>query len=1054
MPITIHHRPVNQAITWNIQIWQSAWDGNLWVKTAGGPIASGLVNFTIPDVPDPRQLQFNFYSATSQEPDAMIRRLSVINATEVWTFDSSPRIMYSDPAPTGANFNAGDILTFQAITRSAYRGGKLYAWDPYNPQQPTAYFLETSRDDVNNVSTFSVALLPWMTAGFHLKLMKIGGGPNGSDLWEADTANRVWRPGDGVNLWLKSGECDVRNQPLSLTPVALEVLYSARVATAPSLTLIDLAEGSTFAVNAVSTQPYASSQLFNVATYRPAIYLGAAYSISSDSLENPSLQRPFPADPTVTQNTSRFALGAGAWLAAFPVIAAGTLSIQPQPSSSFSSGLSVDVSIGNGPAYDTAPANQTATGNWDVNLQLALDTTTAFDMRPAAGPEPKPFDWIDTSRYFTPVASTPVLYTAEGVYGITSQGATTWKNPSSRGDLMAAVYGQQVVNAGVFASREMPHGATIFNGNVYFVVHAPHAVRAVLILVNNPATGPATRVQVPMNLTTDTFYWWVQVPLSQAGPGTRYRFLLNDDIEILDPAGRAVYDAGGLTTEPGEDPNNANTSWSEVLDANATYAAAHVHPWQTMGWQNFLIYEMHARRFTNLQPVSMAPFDMVADELQPTTTLGKPGYLFNTPVTVLGLMPVNEFNSAMGWGYDPSYYFAIDSVFGGAAALARLVDSAHASGRGVTLDVVYNHSLGSSLMQIAPDVYRNGDYDGDRMNCGHPMVLEFLRQAVIYLFRTFNLDAFRFDDTKTIVADCVGGWQFLGAIRGALRGAAAADGRAWPYCVAENSSPNAWNISNPAWSVLDGEWGIDESFRIRDSSYSTWQGNADNAGALETEMNNPSYWGRPFFQATRFGESHDMVSFQDPGNKRIAARPPFGQGYQMAKALGTLTLLSNGIPMLFMGQEYGETIPFYFDITNSYLNPQQYDLPATGATDNTRILAWFRQIMGLRNDPTKGLQGDSNYQSVQIGNRTVAFTCGAGGSLFTVVTFGTPNQQQNSSWLGLPSGSSYQEIFNSSWPAFQVEFETEHANGGYTANIQSGQLLQLPYIGALVLERK
>jgi hypothetical protein len=276
MPITIHHRPVNQAITWNIQIWQSAWDGNLRVKTAGGPIASGLVNFTTPDAPDPRQLQFNFYSATSQESAAMIRRLSVINATEVWTFDSSPRIMYSDPAPAGANFNEGDILTFQAITRSAYRGGKLYAWDPYSPQQPRAYFLETSRDDVNNVSTFSVVLLPWMTAGFHLKLMKIGGGPIGSDLWEADTANRVWRPADGVNLWLKSGECDVRNQPLSLTPVALEVLYSARVATAPSLTLTDLAEGSTFAVNAVSTQPYASSPLFNVATYRPAIYPDAS----------------------------------------------------------------------------------------------------------------------------------------------------------------------------------------------------------------------------------------------------------------------------------------------------------------------------------------------------------------------------------------------------------------------------------------------------------------------------------------------------------------------------------------------------------------------------------------------------------------------------------------------------------------------------------------------------------------------------------------------------------------------------------------------------------
>jgi 1,4-alpha-glucan branching enzyme len=1054
VPITVHHRPVNQAVTWNIQIWQSAWDGNLQIKQAGSAIAAGLVDFTLPDVADPRQLQFQFYSAASQEPGTMIRRLSVGNAAEVWTFESSPRILYSNPAPAGVNFNPGDILTVLAITRSAYRGGKLHVWDPYNAQNPTAFFPETSRDDTNSVSTFRIVLLPWMSAGFHLKLMKPGGGPNGSDLWEPDTANRVWRPADGASVWLKSGQCDVRNQPLSLTAVSLEMLYSARVAAPPQLTLTDLAENSTFAVSAVSSQPYALSPLFRVAVYQPAIYPGAAYNIASQGLENPPLQRPFPADPTVPQNTSRCALGASAWLAAFPVIATATLASQPQPSSSFRSGLSVDVSVGNGPVFDTQPASQTAGGDWEVSLPVALATTTAFDLHPAAGPEPKPYDWIDTSRYFTPQASTPVLYTTEGIYGITSQGRTPWQEPANRGSLMAAVYGQAAANAGVFASREMPHGATICNGNVYFVVHAPHAVRVVLILVNQPAAGAATRVVVPMQLTRDTFYWWVAVPAAQAGAGTRYRFLLNDDIEILDPAGRAVYDVGGLTTNPGEDPNNPETSWSEVLDINTTYTSAHVHGWQTMGWQNLLIYEMHPRRFSNLQPGTLAPFGIVADELKPVSRLNQTGYLYNTPVTVLGLMPVNEFVSAMGWGYDPSYYFAIDSVFGGAPGLAGLVDAAHASGRGVMLDVVYNHSLGSSLMQIAPDVYRNGDYDGDRMNCGHPMVLELLRQAVVYLFRTFNLDGFRFDDTKTIVEDCVGGWQFLGAIRNAIRGAANADGRPWPYCVAENSSPAAWNISNPAWNAMDGEWGIDESYRIEDSSYATWPDRTDNAGALQTEMNNPSYWGRPFFQATRFGESHDMVSFQNAGNKRIAARPPYGQGYQMAKALGTLTLLSNGIPMLFMGQEYGETTPFYFDITNQYLNPQQFDLPAGSATDNTRILLWFRQIMGLRNDPAKGLQGNNNYQTVGTGNRTVAFTCGTGESLFTVVTFGTPNQQQNSAWLGLPSGYSYKEIFNSSWPAYQVEFETEHSNGGYSAGIQSGQILQLPYIGAVVLEKR
>jgi hypothetical protein len=155
--------------------------------------------------------------------------------------------------------------------------------------------------------------------------------------------------------------------------------------------------------------------------------------------------------------------------------------------------------------------------------------------------------------------------------------------------------------------------------------------------------------------------------------------------------------------------------------------------------------------------------------------------------------------------------------------------------------------------------------------------------------------------------------------------------------------------------------------------------------------------------------------------------------------------------MLFMGQEVGETMAFSFDDNDQWINPQNYDV--SPATDNTRVLNWFRQIMGLRNDPSKGLQGEPNYQVVSTGNRTVAFTCGSNQSLFAVITFGTPNQQQNSGWLGLPPGGVFKEIFNSSWPVFQVEFEQEQTNGSYTAQIQSEQILNLPYIGAVVLER-
>jgi 1,4-alpha-glucan branching enzyme len=299
-----------------------------------------------------------------------------------------------------------------------------------------------------------------------------------------------------------------------------------------------------------------------------------------------------------------------------------------------------------------------------------------------------------------------------------------------------------------------------------------------------------------------------------------------------------------------------------------------------------------------------------------------------------------------------------------------------------------------------------------------------------------------------------GGWGFLGNIRDSLRKAANAEGRNWPYLIAENSATQPWDISNPSYGVLDGQWGIDESYRVRDACYDLAHPGWDESQNLAKEMDNPAYWGRPYYQAVRFGESHDMVSALDSANQRIAARPPFGFGYQMAKAMGALTLLSNGTPMLFMGQEIGETDPFSFPDFNEVINPQNCELPAGGPTDQTCILAWFRQLMGLRNDASKGLRGSSNYQVVVTGNRTIAYTCGSNQSLFAVITFGTPNVQQDSSWLGLPRGSVYKEIFNSSWPVFQVESEQEHANGGYDAQITSGQLLNLPPVGAVVLERR
>jgi 1,4-alpha-glucan branching enzyme len=1056
----VHHQPLGGGSVWNLHAWQLAWDGNsVWDPRGVGN--AGLVDFTFPAVPDPRTLQFK-YRATSitsgvstWEPDDFVRQVVNITSTDIWTFAQSPRILSRPPSPPGVVFQPGNLLTFKVITKQQFAGGQIYAWNPYDPTSPSAYFPQSARDAAAGVSTFTVPLASWMVAGFHLKLMTYGA--NGNKIWEADSSNRVWRPCDGASPWLKSGQCDVRSQPLALTPVQLEVLVPAAAA-APALTLNDIAESLQLSVTALASRPYAGSPLFQVVSYSPTIYPQAAYNLSVNpgNGEGAPITRAFPANPADLTQISRFVLGTGAWLTSFPVVADSvTLSIEPRNPSSFVAGFAVQLSLGNSTPYQSVPARGAADGSWTAVLTVAQNIMTSLKLLPAVGTEPKPYDWIDTGRYFTPPAAPITVYTTEGVYGLTSRGKTPFADPlPSRAALLQAAFGPAIVNAGVFGSNEMPQGATLVGTDVYFVVHAPHAVWAELVLIDASVSQPAVRREIPMALTADTRYWWCAVPALKAPAGTRYHFVLNDTLEVMDPAGRAVQDNGNFDVAFGADPNDATTSWSQVLDVAAVSASAHASPWQTMGWQNLVIYEMHAERFTNLAPGTLAPLDLLVDELKPVSRLGKPGYLYALPVTALELMPVQEFSSALSWGYDPSFYFAIDGHYGGSTSLANLVNAAHRSGRAVFLDVVYNHSLSSPLMQIAPDVYRNGNYDGDRMNCGHPMVLEHLRQATVHIVRTFGIDGFRFDDTQTIATQCQGGWDFLATLRSSIRSAASAEGRSWPFCVAENSATIPWDISNPGFGVMDGQWGIDEVYRIRDASYDIWHLGSDDAPPLCGEMNNPAYWGRPFFQAVRFGESHDMVSAQDPANLRIATRPPFGDGLQLAKALGTLTLLSHGVPMLFMGQEVGETSPFAFDSSAPALNPQQYDLSATVAADNNaRVLAWFRQLMGLRNDSVQGLQGEANFQVVQLGNRTVAFTGGNGQCLFTVVTFGTPNQQQDSAWLGLPAGASFKEIFNSSWPEFQVSSEPLCTNGGYTARIGSGAILNLPYIGAVVLQR-
>src|ERR1039457_2808939 len=99
MGIMVHHQPANPAALWGMHVWQAAWDGNNVWDIKGIP--NGVVlDFELPDTPDPRKLQFKFHSTDpatgldTWEADSFIRRLFLTSPAEVWTFESSPRVLY------------------------------------------------------------------------------------------------------------------------------------------------------------------------------------------------------------------------------------------------------------------------------------------------------------------------------------------------------------------------------------------------------------------------------------------------------------------------------------------------------------------------------------------------------------------------------------------------------------------------------------------------------------------------------------------------------------------------------------------------------------------------------------------------------------------------------------------------------------------------------------------------------------------------------------------------------------------------------------------------
>ena len=448
------------------------------------------------------------------------------------------------------------------------------------------------------------------------------------------------------------------------------------------------------------------------------------------------------------------------------------------------------------------------------------------------------------------------------------------------------------------------------DGSVRWSVWAPKADHVDVVLINGGA-----RSFHRMTREDGGFFSFVKDHVSN---GQRYTYRLNEGPDYPDPASRWQPDG---VNQPSAVLRTDTFIWSDET-------------WKGIPREDLVFYEIHVGTFT-----PEGSFEAIIPRLSSLRELG---------VTALEIMPVGQFSGTRNWGYDGVHPFAPQQSYGGPHGLQRLVNECHLHGLAVFLDVVYNHigPEGSYLGEYGPyftDRYRTPwgsavNYDGR----GSDAVREFILDNVRMWIEEYRVDGLRLDAVHAIYD--FGARHILRDIKEAADAAAQERGR-HVHIVAE-SDLNDIRLLHPPQEGgygLDAQWSDDFHHLVHASLTGERQGYYVDYGATEqfprllnsTFVLNGCYsayrdrrHGGPDagFPGDRFVvsiQNHDQVGNRPSGERLGTLLTPPAQ-----RLAASLLLLAPYLPLLFMGEEYGEENPFQFFC--SFSDPKLIDAVRSG----------------------------------------------------------------------------------------------------------------------------
>ncbi len=394
------------------------------------------------------------------------------------------------------------------------------------------------------------------------------------------------------------------------------------------------------------------------------------------------------------------------------------------------------------------------------------------------------------------------------------------------------------------------------------------------------------------------------------GPGSRYFYRLNGVTDRPDPASRLQ-------------PTGVHGP-SQVVDLSA-------FQWDDQGWaglplEDYVIYEVHVGTYS-----PQGTFDAIIPHLDKLEDLG---------VTALEIMPVAQFPGQRNWGYDGAYPFAVQNSYGGYEGLQRLVNACHQRGLAVLLDVVYNHlgPEGNYLSDFAPyftDRYRTPwgpalNFDGPHSD----EVRRFFIENALYWVTDFHVDALRLDAIHGIVD--LSALPCLAELADVVHGLAKRIGRR-VYLIAESNLNDVRVICarQSDGYGLDAQWNDDFHHALHALLTGEKAGYYGDFGELDHLVKafreGFVYSGEySAYRKKRHGNSsrdipasrlvvciqnHDQV-----GNRLRGDRLNGLVTFEALKLAAGAVILSPFVPLLFMGEEYGETAPFQYFTSHSEPN--------------------------------------------------------------------------------------------------------------------------------------